>query len=723
MEEHSSESESPLSQSLIEDVNNGAFSNGVDIENQQEMPNNQPETFNSIEEYLKHMKEKNADQNSGISIDNFLQGFQKDVVYEALNVEDEELYQLEQTSLRDFFAERSWNRKDIVSRLSESNLDLIIKIRLYLLITDMEERKFLDIYKLISASDFAENDNHGNSLKFRSIVYEFQVFFSLLPDSERTFKNMLLMPNIFSMDMSYIVEGENISMNEKLSSEIQQYDEFICSLVQSFSQNKYAVASSDYDGYQVIKNMYAIYLNYLIENEWIDIEDPNGNKIRECATHRLKKQGIDIDKTICDFVDLLSKNGLVSDEQKAELKSCFSGWNIRNWFSVYLHAVWECVKCWGKDLFGKSDEKISYYLDDKIKLRKLKQFNTVFSQNYLCCPDDNFCCNLYQNLYSENRKRGFVLNDILYEEAIKPAKESSWENIKDVEKENEIKNEKDENNINVMAENEKQENVIVEENSSKNEPSLENHNLNENNAEISQPKLKKFLEEKNEKDKDKDIEGDIDQQIDENKKFNPEEQSKINNDLVINDPVEQAWDLIHRFYFLPDAVFTERETGIVYEWLRYMFREPDVRDENFGVELVSEDDRNKAVAQIFEKSNRDSTKFVKTKAENDKIREFIDRVVKEELINIESKNYKLGMLVSHSGMIIDAMTNPDKPVDELSENEFKEQKKELENRICNCDEIKEICASIQNETKKPKPKPKPKLEEEEEEKENSEDEI
>lgn len=671
---------SPLSQSFVEGADNGNFLNGLNIENQQEMPNNQPEAFDNIGDYLEYMKEKNDEQGGEINIDDFLQGFQKDVIYGALNVEDEELYQLEQKSLKDFFAERSWNRKDIVSKLSESNLDLRIKIKLYLLITDMKERKLTDIYKLMSASDFNKNNDYLNNLKLRSIIYEFQDFFRLLPDNERTFKNMLLIPNIFSMDMSYIVEDENISMNEKLESEIQKYDEFICDLVQSFLRNKHAVTNSDYKGYQIIKDMYKIYLNYLSQNEWIDIEDENGNKIsRECATHRLKKQGMDIDKTICNFVDLLNNHELISDEQKTKLKSCFSGWNIKNWFSVYLSAVWKCVKCWGKNLFRKSNEKINYFLDDEIQLRKFEKFNAIFSPNYLCrLSNVSFGYELYQNLYSENRAQGFVLNDMLYEQTIKTAKESSWENIKDVEAE--LKNKAEENNINVVAE---------DKNKEDDKQSLEDHdlNLNEGNAENDhinmESKLKKFVEEKGKKDKNKHIENNINQQIEADKKINPEEQSKINNNLVENDPVEQAWDLIHGFYFVPDAVFTERETKIIQHWLagagRMHWNNGGLNDHPSG---KFQEHKSKSGEKLYEK----------TAEENKNILGFI-----------EESSQNPGELVARSKLIIAAMANPDKQLNNLPEDNLQEQAKELEKRMCECVEIQAICKLIQNKAEKPKP--------------------
>ena len=271
------------------------------------------------------------------------------------------------------------------------------KLRLYMLLVPKElvpkeGREFLDMFRLMNHwnHEFQENNflklkntDLENISEVRNFTQHDQYieFFKGLPNSEKTLRNLLLIPNfIIFWNMDSDKKDESSQEKNETSSKIlidnktvDPYDQIIDDL---FDQIKFGSDTQKYK--QTIKNMHRIYVKSMNSSH----ED---NPSRCLATTLKDKDGnpIDVDETFSDFADMLYAKQLIDQNTCNRLKSG------PNFLSLRLSVIWKYIKFFfRKNILRQKD--IYYGYDSEILIKKINHFGNIFAPGWFNCDVDYY---------------------------------------------------------------------------------------------------------------------------------------------------------------------------------------------------------------------------------------------------------------------------------------------------------------------------------------------
>ena len=334
-------------------------------------------------------------------------------------------------------------KKDVLIAMKSSAMPLKKKLRLYMLLVEKNDRKFLDMYTLMDKYNYEVYIDGNPTPEIINFVDHNQYieFFNGLPDEERTLRNLLLIPNFI------IFWNMNLDSHEEAK---EDYDKIIHAL---FGQIKFDgnIQSNKEKYKQTIKNMNLIcvksingsYKSYIFE--WLATE----LKFKDYDNN-----DISVDQTFSDFADMLFAEKLIDQNTCNRLKSG------PNFLLLHLSAIWEYVKFFfRKNLFGGIGIYESYDYDSKILIEKINHFGNIFAPGYFNCKKDDYLqalrhadysmrINWFEALYYQNpyfiANPVSVLGQMLINNGLKKARETESPNFnkEEVVKENDNKEEK-----------------------------------------------------------------------------------------------------------------------------------------------------------------------------------------------------------------------------------------------------------------------------------------
>lgn len=358
---------------------------------------NQNNKFENLEDDLQHWEEQlNEDAQ------NKLTGNVKDVLdlvirfvkYENLNLGNEGE---NGKALNMYLKNKKIDKKDFLIALQNKDgngpqVHLKKKLRLYMLLVPKKDRKFLDMFRLMDDWNYKFESNNflnlkdtylGNISEVRNFTQHDQYieFFKGLPDAERTFNNLLLIPN-------FIIFW-NIDLDQD---KIEDYDKIINDLFSNIEFNN--DIQNNKDKYkQTIKNMHLIYVKSMNSS----YEDNPG---RCLATELKDKDGnpINVSQTFSDFADMLRGENLIDADTCNSLKSS------PNFFSLHLSTIWKYIKFW----FRKNilwQRNIHYGYDSEILIKKIDHFGNILAPGWFNCD-----MNLYNKWKNDSLIQDHVSN-------------------------------------------------------------------------------------------------------------------------------------------------------------------------------------------------------------------------------------------------------------------------------------------------------------------------
>ena len=291
---------------------------------------NQENTSKNLEGDLKYWEEQleeDAQNELTGNVKNVLDLVIRFVKYENLNLGNEGE---NGKALNMYLKNKKIDKKDFLIALQNKDgngpqVHLKKKLRLYMLLVPKKDRKFLDMFRLMDDWNYKfESDNFldlkdtylGNISEVRNFTQHDQYieFFNGLPDAERTFNNLLLIPNfIIFWNKGLDEKDESSQEKNEISVEtsinnktVDPYDKIIDDLFDQINFGDDDTPNNKEKYKQTIKNMHWIYVKSMNSSYEVN---PN-----RCLATELKDQNgdlIDVSQTFSDFADMLFTETLI----------------------------------------------------------------------------------------------------------------------------------------------------------------------------------------------------------------------------------------------------------------------------------------------------------------------------------------------------------------------------------------------------------------------------
>ena len=333
------------------------------------------------------------------------------------------------------------------------------KLRLYMLLVSKNDRKFLDIFRLMNdwnyrfeSNYFPDLRNYGlqNISEVRNFTQHDQYieFFNGLHEGEKTLKNLLLMPSFIifwnknkkKKDESS-QEKNDISVETSINNKmVDPYDKIIDDLFDQIKFNN-DIQNNKEKYKQTIKNMHWIYVKSMNSSYEVN---PN-----RCLATELKDQNgdlIDVSQTFSDFADMLFTETLIDVNARDRLKSG------PNFLLLRLSVIWKYIKFFFRKNILRQ-KNIHYGYDSEILIKKINHFGNILAPGWFNCDvkyynkikaDDgcqdhvsNFVYTANQYFKEDSRS---VLGQMLIQKGLTEAQEKESTNFKktEVKKENNV---------------------------------------------------------------------------------------------------------------------------------------------------------------------------------------------------------------------------------------------------------------------------------------------
>ncbi len=332
--------------------------------------------------------DKNAKKALTGNVNNVLGKVIRNVKYENLNSDNKEK---NRKALNMYLRNKKIDKKDFLIALQNKDensprVSLRKKLRLYMLLVSKNDRKFLDMYRLMKNYNFyveayiLDNAIYTGQSEVRNFTHydQYIEFFKGLPDSETIVRNLLLIPNFiifWNMDLElkknkFDVDYEkDLTYNMCCEMSAERYNKKIDDLFDQIKFNN-DIQNNKEKYKQTIKNMHLIYVKSMNSS----YED-NPNR---CLATELKDQNgnlIDVSQTFSDFADMLFAETLIDANTRDRLKSG------PNSFLLHLSTIWKYIKFF----FRKNilcQENIYYGYDSEILIKKIDHFGNIFAPGW-----------------------------------------------------------------------------------------------------------------------------------------------------------------------------------------------------------------------------------------------------------------------------------------------------------------------------------------------------
>ena len=337
-----------------------------------------------IEDNLEKIAKEVFDALEG-NANNVLENVIQNVKYENL---DPNKVQNTKT-LNMYLKNKKIDEKDFLVALQNSSWPLKKKLRLYMLLVSKKDRKFLDMYRLMSSDNFhietyhLDNAIYSGESEVRNFTHydEYIEFFKGLPEQEKTLKNLLLMPSFiifWNINLNLRYNRFNVERQEYLTYDMcceysaSQYNKKIDDLFDQIKFNN-DIQNNKEKYKQTIKNMHLIYVKSMNSS----YEDNPG---RCLATELKDKDGnlIDVSQTFSDFADMLCEEKLIDENTRNRLKSG------PNFLLLRLSVIWKYIKFFFRKNILRQ-KNIHYGYDSEILIKKIDHFGNIFAPGWFNC--------------------------------------------------------------------------------------------------------------------------------------------------------------------------------------------------------------------------------------------------------------------------------------------------------------------------------------------------
>ena len=354
------------------------------------------EAYEQSENKIKNLKDdlsfwedkldKNAKKALTGNVNNVLENVIRNVKYENLNPNDKGQ---NSKNLNVYLYNKNIKKEDFLIALQNSSFPLKKKLRLYMLLVSKNDRKFLDMFRLMKNDNFYVEASYNlddaiytGESEIRNFTHydQYIEFFNGLSKEEKTLKNLLLMPSFiifWNMDLELkknkfdVDYEEDLTYNMCCEMSAKPYNNAIDALFDQIDFGDDDDIQNNKEKYkQTIKNMHLIYVKSMNSS----YEDNPG---RCLATELKDKDGnlIDVSQTFSDFADMLCEEKLIDENTRNRLKSG------PNSFLLHLSTIWKYIKFFFRKNILRQ-QNIYYGYDSEILIKKIDHFGNIFAPGW-----------------------------------------------------------------------------------------------------------------------------------------------------------------------------------------------------------------------------------------------------------------------------------------------------------------------------------------------------